>query len=214
MSIIESISGASAKWLAKHVPNTEYLSVEDQVSVYQYGFQVIYGAINKFLLLILVSYLFNAIIPTLLIALTFSSFRIIAGGFHLKTYLKCMVWSILMFVATALVAKHTYYYGNNINIYFLMGFLIGTTIISGLYIIYKYVPRDTPNKPINKQEEIIKYKRWCLYYLIIWSILMGVLLVSNMHFVAICSCFGLLLELFSISELGIKYVYMKIDNYF
>ena len=67
-----------------------------------------------------------------------------------------------------------------------------------------HVPCDTHNKRIPEVFEREKFKRWSLYYLIIWAILMTILTILNCKLIIISSCFGLLLELFSVSKLGNK----------
>lgn len=200
MSIIQIASNSCANWLANKVPNTEYETVEDQISVYSYGFQVILGALVKGALLVSISYLLGVLVPALIITLTFSSFRVIAGGYHMKTYSRCISFSLFQFILAALIAKYTFYNWTNINLFI----LVIATILLGVYTIIRYIPRDNPNKPINKQEDIKKFKNWSGLYYIIWSIMMLTCIVTGIKIVVITSSFGLLLELFSITNLGHK----------
>lgn len=198
MSFVEYISNLSAKWLASKVPNN-YPSVEDQIEVYQYGWMVIWGALVKIVLLLTISFLLGVLTSAIILTITFSSFRILGGGgFHFDSYNKCITASLIQFIGATLIVKYTYQYWSQLNIIT----LFTLTTLMGLYIIYRYVPRDTPNKPITELEEIGKFKRWSLLYLVIWSIIMIIFLLLNFNLIVISSCFGLLLELFSISKLG------------
>jgi len=207
MSFIENVSNYSARWLASKVPNDKYPTVEDQIEVFTYGFMVIWGFIFKIILMVSLAYIFNIIIPIIILTLTFSSLRIIAGGYHLKTYNRCMIISALQFIVSALIIKHTYQYWPIQNIYSLLFFCVLTT----LYIIFRYIPRDTPNKPIIDPLQIKKFKRWSLYYLIAWTVVMTIFLLFNVHIIVIASCFGLLLELFSVGRIG-QSIYSKLDS--
>jgi len=198
MDIIQIVSNKCAISLATKVTNDKFPSIEDQVEVYQYGFQVILGGIVKAILLISIASILGILSTVLILALTFSSLRIIAGGIHLKTFLMCVIVSLLFFVGGALIVQYTYQYWTYINIYCL---LIFSTLMA-LYIIIRYVPRDTPNKPITEQIQINKFKRWSLFYMLGWTVLMITFLLLNIKIIVIASCFGLLLELFSISRLG------------
>ena len=207
MSFIESISNYSAKKLASKVPNDKYPTVEDQIQVFEYGFMVIWGAIFKGIIMISLASILGVFIPAMIIMFTFSSLRIIAGGFHFSDYTKCITFSTIQFIGVALIVKHSYQYFSQTNIYSLLFFC---TLI-GLYIMLRYAPRDTPNKPITEVSEIKKFKKWSLYYLISWIILMTISLFFSLKIIIISSCFGLLLELFSISKVGYV-LYSLADN--
>lgn len=207
MVSIQSVSNYFGKKLASKVLNDKYPSVDDQIEVFSYGFMAIVGALVKGILLVAIASILGVLIPSIIITLTFSSLRIIAGGYHLKTFNLCMIFSLSQFLISALIAQHTYQYWSFTNLYY----LTSICILIALYIITKYIPRDTPNKPITLATEITKFKRWSFIYLLIWSLIMMFFLLLNIKIVVIASCFGLLLELFSISKLGCL-IYSKIDN--
>ena len=198
MSFIELVSNHSAKWLATKVPNDKYPTVEDQIEVYTYGFMVIVGALIKGLIMVSLASIFGVLMTSMIITLTFSSFRIIGGGFHFSDYTKCITFSTLQFIVSALIVKHTLQYWSYMDMQILFIFCLAM----GLYIILKYVPRDTPNKPITEDSEKSKFRKWSLYYLISWAMIMTIFLLFNLNIIIIASCFGLLLELFSISNVG------------
>ncbi|OHD80900.1 MAG: hypothetical protein A2355_09575, partial [Spirochaetes bacterium RIFOXYB1_FULL_32_8] len=151
--------------------------------------------------------IFSIKLPTLIITLTFSSLRIIAGGFHFGGYNKCITFSTLQFIGSALIVKYSIQYWSQVDVYSLLILCILTT----LYAIYRYIPRDTPNKPITEILEIRKFKRWSSYYLFIWTIIMTISLLFNLKIIVLSSCFGLLLELFSVCKIG-QIVYSKLDS--
>ena len=207
MSLIEIISNHSAKWLATKVPNDKYPTVEDQIEVYTYGFMVVWGAIFKILLMVSLASIFSIKIPALIITLTFSSLRIIAGGYHFGGYNKCITFSTIQFIGSALIVKYRIQHWSQTNVYS----LLLLCILTALYAIYRYIPRDTPNKPITEILEIRKFKRWSSYYLFIWTIIMTISLLFNLKIIVLSSCFGLLLELFSVCKIG-QIVYSKLDS--
>ena len=207
MNFIEFISNCCAKWLASKVPNKIYPSVDDQIEVYSYGFMVIVGALAKGFLLVSIASVLGVLIPAMIITLTFTSLRVIAGGFHLKTFRACMIISITQFIASAFTVQYTYNYWTYINIYSLLLF----STFTALYIIIRYVPRDTINKPIVEPYKIRKFKNWSLYYLLLWMFTMIIFTIVGWKLIVLSSCFGLLLELFSISKLGQR-IYKKLDT--
>jgi len=173
-------------------------SRDDLLGLYSYGIMVFVGLLFKGPLLIIISIVFGIVIPIIFLATTFSSLRVIAGGYHMQTYLRCWIVSFITFIGSALIIKYTLQYWSIQNIFSLFIFCILMT----LYIILKYVPRDTPNKPITEPSQKSKFRKWSLLYLISWTMIMTIFLLFNLKLIIIASCFGLLLELFSISNVG------------
>jgi accessory gene regulator B len=217
MSFVEKISRHLAKWVASHVPNDKYPTVEDQIQVLTLGWMLPIGAVYKGILLIIssiilgiiTSNILNALLSVIVVTITFSFLRIIAGGYHEQSYNLCIIVSLSQFLGSALVVLSTLQYWSQLDIWCLFLFCI----VSALYNIKRYVPRDTPNKPITKQSDVTRLKRWSLYYLFTWTIIMTILLLFNLKLIIISSCFGLLLEIFSVSNVGQK-IYSKLDLLF
>jgi len=208
MSFIENISKSCAKWLATKVPNDKYPTVEDQIEVFTYGFMVIVGALAKGTIMVSLALILEVFIPAMVIMFTFSSLRIIAGGYHFAEYNKCVTFSTLQFIGSALTAQYTLQYWSLISTWFLSIFCI----LLAIYNIKKHIPRDTPNKQITKELEIKKFKRWSLYYLIAWASIMIIFLLFNVKLIVLSSCLGLLLELFSVSKVGYG-IYAKLESW-
>ena len=134
---------------------------------------VIIGALVKGILLVSLASILGVLVPVIAITFTFSSLRIIAGGYHLKNFLGCMVISLTQFIISSIIVQYTQKYWTYINIYSLFIF----SIIVAIYIIIRYVPRDTPNKPITDQKQKVKFKKWSSIYLTTWTMLMTIFLL-------------------------------------
>ncbi len=170
-------------------------------SIYYFGFQIAIGGVVKTVILVSISLLLGIFIPTLLISLTFASLRIIAGGYHMDTYGKCLFVSMGLFITVALIAQYTYHYWN----FMYLAVLIAVAFILGLYVLVRYSPKDTPNKPITDPQEIRKFKILSIVYLFIWSIITSVLTFYGLNMYVLSLCFGVLLELFAITPTGHKF---------
>jgi len=208
MISIQSISNSRAEWLASKIPNDRYPTKEDQIEVYTYVIGGVLGETSNIILLISLALILGVLTNAIFITLTFTSLRVIAGGYHFKTHLRCATISLIQFIGCALVVQYTHQYWTYVNIYCLLIF----SIFMALYIIIRYIPRDTPNKPITEQIQINKFKRWSLFYISGWIVTMSIFLLLNIKIIVIASCFGLLLELFSISELGYQSFYARLDK--
>lgn len=207
MNFTELVSNYLAKKLALKVPNTKYETIEDQIEVYTYAIMGSIGELITGILLMLISLCFGVFIPTILIAFTFCTFRPKAGGYHFKTHLRCTIATLTTIIGTALIAQHTLQFWSLMNTWYLFIFCI----MMSLYIIFRYVPRDTKNRLITEKSERSKFKRWSLYYIVVWGIIMTIFNFLNLKIIVISSCFGLLLELYSLSALGNK-IYSLLDK--
>lgn len=167
-------------------------------SVYYFSFQIIFGALVKNIVLISLALLLGALVPALVCSAVFVSIRMLAGGYHMDTYGKCLFISIAMFMVAAVTAQYTFPYWNPVS----LALLITATLIYGLYILVRYAPKDTPHKPITDPVEIRKFKILSVLCLIVLIISATVLAASELKLLAMSICFGCILELFSISPLG------------
>ncbi|MCX7748259.1 MAG: accessory gene regulator B family protein [Clostridia bacterium] len=169
--------------------------------VYYYGFQVVIGAIVKGALLIALSFLLGTLIPSIIIVVAFASLRMIAGGYHMNTYGKCIFVSLAMFLIAGIVARYTYQYW---RIEYILLLLFFTFVIS-LPILGKYAPRDTPNRPISDPSEIKKFKRLSFIHIFAFLVVCILLIYLNGSLYVLSVCLGILLELFAVSNLGHKF---------
>lgn len=170
-------------------------------SVYYYGFFIVIGALVKGAITLSVALLLGVLIPTLLITFAFGSLRMLAGGYHMDTYGKCLFVSLGLFIASAVISQYTYLYWSTLSV---IAFITVTFII-GLYVLIRYAPKDTPNKRITEPQVIRKFKRLSIVYLCAWFFATGVLSFYKLNMFAIALSFGVLLELFAISPIGHKF---------
>lgn len=177
-------------------------------SVYYFSFQVILGGLVKNIILFSIALLFGVFIPTLIIAIIFSSLRMLAGGYHMDTYGKCLFVTISMFILASIVAGYTYIYWSLLHI----SVLITVTLLLGLYLLIKYAPKDTPNKPINDRKKIHMYKMYSIIFFIMLLMLTIIFAVYSMKLYSITICFAILMELFTLSPIGYKF-FNSIKNF-
>lgn len=196
MRFVQKWSYACAKRLAAATKENH-----QKRAVYYYGFYIIIGAAVKGFILISAASLLGILAPTLLIALAFASLRAFAGGYHMDTYGKCLFVSMGLFIGAASIAQYTYPYWSPAY----MAVLIGLTFILGLYALVRYAPKDTPNKPITDPQEIKRYKKLSIAYLFVWLALTIGLTVFGLKRYMLSLCFGVLLELFTVTPAGHRF---------
>ena len=170
-------------------------------SVYYFSFQIIFGGIAKNIILISLALLFGVLVPALISAAVFAALRLLAGGYHMDTYGKCLIVSMSMFMLSALTAQYTSQYWS----YFTLAILIAASFIFGLYTLIRYAPKDTPNKPITDPKEIRKLKTLSIICFFILIISATCLVYFKLNILALSVCFGCILELFTITPTGNKF---------
>lgn len=111
---------------------------------YYYGFQILYGAINKFLLLMLTGILFQALPQILIVALSFMVLRVYIGGLHFDSYTKCAYISLLCLVSMGLASKYIPYNG-------IMNLFVFSTVF---IITIVRAPVEHKNRPLNNVQKI------------------------------------------------------------
>lgn len=199
MRFIQSWSYACANYLACQLKENH-----EKRRVYYFGFQVLIGAIVKGTLLIFMAFILRSLIPALIITLVFGSLRMIAGGYHMNTYGKCIFVSLGLLVTAAVIAQHTYAYW---PVEYLAVISLLASVL-GFYVILKWAPSDTPNRPINKSGEKRKFKALSMVYLLVWMVLVSLLIyfkAGNFKMHVLSACFGLLIELFTVSPFGYNF---------
>lgn len=143
--------------------------------LYYYGFQIIFGAANKALLLLIFSLLFGIIKETILVTVAFVALRIFAGGVHFDSYSLCAYVSVSIILAAGFAAKY-------ISISYGVGIII---FVLSLVAIIIYAPVEHRNRPLCEREKaqfkIISIIVLILLYLVHNnSIMFGILLASLM----------------------------------
>lgn len=110
----------------------------------KFGIQIILAEFNKLLIIYLVSLLLDCIIPTLIVHLSFFLLRQVCFGYHFKSLLTCIGWSMVAFPLAIyyLVDFHVNFSVNLLNIIF--------SIL--LLMIYILAPKGTNNQPVISKE--------------------------------------------------------------
>ena len=196
MRFVQKLSYSCAKYLS-HMLDED----NQKKAVYYYGFQIAIGSIVKIITLIAISIAFGVLLPALIISISFTLLRKVAGGCHMKTYGKCLVVTIGLFIAAALLAQYTHQYWGVEGIVI----LFTLTFITGIYLIIKYAPKDSPNRLITDLKERRRFRNLSIIYMLVWLALVVVLTMYGMKMHILALCFSVLLELFGITPIGHRF---------
>ena len=188
MNIIRKWSYKSAYYITQQMKESH-----QHRSVLYYGFQMLFGETLKIILIIALSIIFDAFLPTILMLAVFWLSRSFAGGYHMDTNSRCTVTTLAIFALAILIAKYSVSLiflpniinNENISINVMNIMLTTITIFILLAFIYcmraavKFAPRDHPNKPIIDPSRRKRLKRLAIAFNIIWASAAAILLYSS-----------------------------------
>lgn len=172
--------------------------------VYYYAFQVIIGSLVKAFLVVSISLLTGSLIPAILMIGVFGSLRIFAGGYHMDTYGRCICTSLTLFIISSVFDQYTYKYWSNFQLFL----LVAVTFIFSIAASIKWAPLDNPNRPITEPKEIKRFRTLTLLYEFIWLIASLAFIyfkIWEYKLVVIAGCFGVILEIFTITPVGTRF---------
>ncbi len=190
MRFIQTWSYACANFLM-----TQMKENHEKRRVYYFGFQVVIGTLFEAILLVGAALLLGVFLPMLVTSAAFIGLRVIAGGYHMDTYGKCTVATLVLFLITSCISGYTHTLWSSQSIFTFI-FICFALVLP---IIIKWAPSDTPNRPISDPEEIRKFKRLSITYIFLWLAAALVLAYYKQNLFVLASCFGILLEAFIIT---------------
>lgn len=193
MRFIDTLAYKLAQSLTKELNHTH-----EKKRVYYYGLQVIIGGAFKGILLVLLTLLLGIFYSTFSVLFFFALLRVFAGGYHMDSYIRCMITSFLIFILLGLIVEHTYIYWNSVA-------LVGLTILTfaaALISSIKWAPADTPYKPITNPRKIKNLKVLSIIMVLIWVAAEILLILTRQNFYVLAGCSGVLMAAFIISPAG------------
>jgi accessory gene regulator B len=102
-----------------------------------------------------------------------------------------------MFLVCGLIAK---YMPSNIT-----KPLVFVSMFTAIFIVQIFAPKDNPNKPITEEWEINKFNKQSVILTFLLFATSMLLLKFNFHIYASAICFGVVLEIFSITPAGFRF---------
>ena len=156
------------------------------------GIQIIISESYKLILIYLLAYLLNCIVPTLIAHLTFFILRQVCFGYHFNNLIICLATSIIAFPIT--IKYLADYYS------IIPTFLLYIIFIIILVFIYKLAPKGTEKHPIINQHHK-KYLRRKMAFRVF--IIVGIFCISTFE-IKVFIAYGALLESLMLISQSIK----------
>lgn len=144
---------------------------EDQKSIYEYGFALLFSTGWCVLSVILLSIIFGYVRMALVFLLYFFPIRVVAGGYHAKSYEGCFVLTNCIAISCIVVSRFLWQW----NVFWMDGVLMSSMVLASA-LIWKF----SPVIPIKYQAKTSRYLINRRYSHIILGIEMVVLLLVKL----------------------------------
>lgn len=132
-------------WLANKLVK-ERIITENYYEVYKYGIEITISSIIGFLLTLLIGIMLKNTICSIVFYITFVCLRMLTGGFHATSYLKCnSLFCLITIIVLALSDISTIFKFPKIEMVLLVSFSIG--------IFWWLAPIENTNKSIENRKK-------------------------------------------------------------
>ena len=146
---------------------------DEKAEVINYGIQLIVGEIPKIFLMFGLGIILGLWWQTLLAFFLLLPYKIVSGGFHLKTHIGCFLCTNIVYCGNAYIST-IWNFPNEITKYIT---ILGIFIL-GIIMVSIYAPADTENLPILTKKER-KTKKILSYIFLIINLLVATFIPNN-----------------------------------
>lgn len=190
--MVDKICEMLTNRIKKEMPDID----EERAEIINYGIHIIVGEIPKTFLFLGAAYLLGILKLFLIGFLVMMPYRVLSGGFHLKTHIGCIVGTMLFYFGNVYASQYLIIENNLIH----YGVILVAWIF-GMIMVKLYAPADTENVPIISKKERRK-KKILSYIALTLSIVVAIFIkdpiISNLI------VYGSILQSISISRLAYK----------
>nr|WP_307989091.1 accessory gene regulator B family protein [uncultured Niameybacter sp.] len=197
---IENFSNSLAKSLGEYLQYSE-----EQVSILAYGLYGLLQTIFSLFLVIAIGLFLGITLEALIVSFSIAILRKFSGGAHATSAERCLILGTLFAIIGALLGHLVLNFIAPPILYYLEFLLF----IWSFYIIYKYAPVASPNKPIINTIKITRLKQRSIFVTFIYFVINIILLFisnffksSSMSIYSICLTLGMSWQTFTLTKLG------------
>lgn len=190
--MIDKICKLLTESIQKEMPEVD----DERAEVIMYGLQLLIGEVPKLILLFIVAIILKMGWLVIFAYATMLPYKIVAGGFHLKTNIGCTIGTFIVYFGNVLLSKYIMFEPIYMK-YILEGLVWLFTIV----MISIYAPADTINLPILRKKE--RKTKKILSYVFASVTLICSLVIRN-EVLSNILLFNVFIESVSISRLAYK----------
>ena len=125
---------------------------EEKIELYGFAIYIVISSLLHIETLLVIGWLFNMIVESVIFYVSFIAIRKFAGGYHAMTPLRCYLFSTITIFISLLFLQQLFIFSKTITCVFILIALIS------LICIIVLSPIDSGNKPIMNKKEKRVYK--------------------------------------------------------
>lgn len=188
---------------------------EDKEAVIAYGLTAIFQIAVIALFITVIGLLCRFWYEALIIFAGVGILKKSTGGAHSQSINSCTLISVMSIALFAALSRYVFGSPTHLFINYCAAFLV--FILSGV-VFLKYVPVDSPNKPIKKPEKIKRLRRQSFILLVIYTV-SSVLLIffgaehPRFYSFSVCIHFILMWQAFMLTKSGMRFI-KSLDSIF
>lgn len=167
--MIDKICEYLTNRIRKQMPEID----DEKAEIINYGIQLIVGEIPKIFLMFGLGIILGLWWQTILAFFLLLPYKIVSGGFHLKTHIGCFLCTNIVYCGNAYIST-IWNFPNDISKYLT---IIGIFIL-GVIMVSIYAPADTENLPILTKKER-KTKKILSYIFLIINLIVAAFIPNN-----------------------------------
>lgn len=190
--MVDKICEMLTNKIKKEMPEID----EERAEIIDYGIHIIIGEIPKTFLFLIAAYVLGIFKLFLIGFLVMMPYRVVSGGFHLKTHIGCILGTMAFYFGNVYASKYLIIQDNLVH----YGVILGAWLF-GMIMVKLYAPADTENVPIISKKE--RKKKKILSYLAL-TISLAVAIVIPNPVIANLIVYGSILQSLAISRLAYK----------
>lgn len=171
--MIENISRS----VAEKVSN-ELNYDNERKEIIQYGTYALIQTLISIISVLILGLIFNMALEALIFLFTASILRKYSGGAHSESSNVCTLLGIVISICIGFLIKSSFFVNMNFEFIIFTGVVV---FVFAYFIIFKYAPVDTPNKPIKTEKKKKRMKKGSLKILTIYLfiVLLNTILYYN-----------------------------------
>lgn len=190
--MVDKICEMLTNKIKKEMPDVD----EERAEIIDYGIHIIIGEIPKTFLFLIVAYVLGIFKLFLIGFLVMMPYRVVSGGFHLKTHIGCILGTMIFYFGNVYASQYLIIENNLVH----YGVILGAWLF-GMIMVKLYAPADTENVPIISKRE--RKKKKILSYIALTLSLIVAMVIKDTVFSNLI-VYGSILQSLAISRLAYK----------
>jgi accessory gene regulator B len=187
---------------------------QEKREVIAYGALALIHTFWSFLVIVIVGYFMNILLPITIITIVAAMLRKFSGGAHCTSPNRCTLGGAIIFMVLAYIVKIAGIHISSMlhHLYILFSFSVSFALVLQL------CPVDSPNKPIKKEETKKRLRLRAITYLLFCALLVCFVVLANSLWrfnhatvINLSISTGLLWQSFTLTNIGHRFTYVY-DN--